>query len=70
MAKQKEIIKVHFHKSRDGKHDYYFGCLTSMYQYLTSMELGICRQALNNTKFREKRFYANSFCTIELIPVI
>ena len=69
MGKSKEIIKVHLHQPRNGRSDYYFSNLTGVYHLLTSQTLGICRQALINAKFYEKRFYANSFCTIEAITL-
>ena len=69
MSKSKEIIKVHLHQQHNGRSDFYFNNLTGVYRLLTSQVLGICRQALINAKFYERRFYANSFCTIEAITL-
>ncbi len=69
MGKTKEIIKVHLHKEYNGKTDYYVSNLTMLYVVLSSKVLGICRQALINYKFYEKRFYANSFCVMEVVTL-
>ncbi|MBQ6067948.1 MAG: hypothetical protein IJK84_00455 [Bacteroidales bacterium] len=67
MPKKQDIIKVHLHHPHNGQSDFYFRNLTALYAGLTSQVIGICRQALINTKFMEKRFYANQFCTIEVV---
>lgn len=64
-----EIIKVHFHRLHKGKHDYYYSSLAKMYKQLTANEVGICRQALANAKIFQTKFYANPFCTIEVITI-
>ena len=69
MSNEKKIIKVHLHKSFNGKNDYYFSNLSKIYSILSSSLLGICKQALINYKFYDKEFYANSFCTIETITL-
>lgn len=69
MNKSKEIIKVHLHQQYNGKNDYYFSNLSIMYSILTSQLLGICRQSVINAKLYQKRFYANSFCTMEIVTV-
>lgn len=69
MTKQKDIIKVHLHQPYQGKSDSYYSNLTNLYSHLTPQLLGICRQSLINAKLYEKRFYANAFCTIEIVTV-
>lgn len=69
MVKTQEIIKVHLHHPYNGQSDYYFSNLTKLYGTLTSQIVGICRQALINTKFIEKRFYANQFCVMEYVTL-
>jgi hypothetical protein len=69
MAKQKDIIKVHLHYPYQGKTDFYYSNLTNLYSYFSSHILGICRQSLINAKLYDKRFYANAFCTIEIVTL-
>lgn len=69
MNKTKEIIKVHLHCPFNEKSDYYFSNLANMYSILTPQILGICRQSVINAKLYQKRFYANSFCTMEIVTV-
>lgn len=69
MKQETKIIKVHFHRLHKGIHDYYYTNISAIYKQLSAKDLGICRQALHNARLYEKGFYANPFCTIELITL-
>ena len=69
MTNERKIIKVHLHHPYNGQSDFYFNNTAIMYCVLTSQVLGICRQALINTKFVEKQFYANQFCVMEYVTL-
>ena len=49
--------------------DFYFASLSNMFRKMHPNKIGICPQSLRNLRFNERRFYANKFCTIELITL-
>ena len=70
MEKRKtELVRVRLYKQYAGRCDYYFKTLKGIYRTLPTEVVGICYQALVNYKFNEKRFYANQFCTMDIITV-
>lgn len=70
MAKSKEkIVYLHLHQPLEGKMDWYFPSLGRMYEKMHPNTIGVARQSLRNNRFNERGFYANRFCTIELITL-
>lgn len=67
--KNDKIIYLHLHKPMEGKMDFYFASLADMYDKMHPNDVGVSRQSLWNYKFFERCFYANKFCTIELITL-
>ena len=64
-----EIMKVHLHFEHDGRHDFYFRCAKHVYNKLTPQLIGLTYQSLLNLRMKTRRFYANGFCTIEIVTI-
>lgn len=70
MAKSHEkIVYLHLHKPLEGKMDWYFPSLGRMYEMMHPNTVGVTRQSLRNYRFNDRGFYANKYCTIELITL-
>lgn len=70
MAKETEkIIHLHLHRPINNKTDYYYKSLSDMFDALSSNIIGVAPQTLRNYRFNEQEFYANKFCTIEIITL-
>ena len=67
--KDDKIVHLHLHKPHEGKNDWYFASLSKLYEKMHPNTVGVTRQSLRNYRFNEKQFYANKFCTIELITL-
>ena len=69
MKQGDKIVHLHLYRSEEGLMDFYFASLSNMFRKMHPNKIGICPQSLRNFRFNERRFYANKFCTIELITL-
>ncbi|MBQ9546764.1 MAG: hypothetical protein IJU90_05710 [Bacteroidales bacterium] len=67
--KNNKIVYLHLHQPLDGKMDFYYASLADMYEAMHPNTIGVARQSLYNAGFVDRGFYANKFCTIELITL-
>lgn len=74
MDRQETIIRVSFHKAplahQPHRKDFYFGCLSAIYEVFAPEEVG-CRVAnLWNANIRVGSPYINKLCTISREPFV
>jgi len=69
IRKNDKIVYLHLHKPKEGKMDWYFASLSDLYAKMHPNDIGVTRQSLRNYRFNERGFYANKYCTIELITL-
>ena len=69
MERKQELLKIHLHHPYGGRQDYYFRQASSVYRTLTPQVVGLTYQSLLNLRMPKHRFYANAFCTIEIITI-
>ena len=69
MKQGEKIIYLHLHKPIEGRQDFYYPSLSEMYKKVHPNTVGVTHQSLRNCRFNERCFYANKFCTSELITL-
>ena len=62
-----QIVKVSFPKPMKGKTEWYFGCLTAIYDVFTSEEIGVKLTTLQAKKWE---FKSTSTCSLQRIKVL
>lgn len=69
LKRNDKIVHLHLHKSFNGKTDFYYANISDMFDALSSTIIGVAPQTLRNYRINENEFYANKYCTIEIITL-
>lgn len=74
MDRQETIIRVSFHEAplahQPQRRDFYFGCLSAIYEVFTPEQVGCKVQNLWNTNIRVGSPYVNRLCVISREPFV
>lgn len=74
MDRQETIIRVSFHEAplahQPQRRDFYFGCLSAIYEVFTPEQVGCKVQNLWNANIRVGSPYVNRLCVISREPFV
>lgn len=64
-----KLVHLHLHRPHNGRAEYYFGSVAAMFDAMNTNIVGVSPQTLRNYRFKDVEFYANKYCTIEIITL-